>query len=106
MEIMELPRLQREVMLLMMREGKGDGLTLEEIQGKFPQATTLPETLSLLMTNDWLMMDGEPPRYRVSLKRKQVNRTSALFGATLDGLESDPPKPKPRASVDLFKRLE
>lgn len=108
-EIMELPRPQRDIMLLMMRDRSPDGMTQDQITAKLPNAADIPGTLEKLNTEAWLTITGDAPNlhYRANLRRKRgANNIGGIWSSVMDHLEETPAPTKPKPRADLFKRLE
>ncbi len=94
LDIMELPRAQQQILLLMLRDQRAalDGVTLQTLTERFPNAQNLPETLAELSKNGWLISLGEPPlsRYKINLRRKRGAALNGIWTGVLDQLAEKP----------------
>jgi hypothetical protein len=88
LDIADLPEDQRRVMFLLMRDPKGSssaGMALDELKKKLSDMETLPDVLSDLTKNGWLIRMGDPPKehYRANLRRKRASKLGASLWASL-----------------------
>lgn len=74
-DISELPDREQKVMFAIMRNplSTTEGILTETIKDQLEAIDQLPDILTMLTKNDWLITSGEPPavRYKVNTKRKR-----------------------------------
>lgn len=109
-EILELPRLQREIMLVLIRDSKGttEGLSASEIAAKCGGTGDLQPALEALLENAYVITaDGNgETHFRANLGRKRSGPKNKLWNSVLEEIEDAPPTSKSKPRIDLFKRLE
>jgi hypothetical protein len=92
LDIAGLPDDQRKVMFGLLRDpvAAADGLTLEALEAKYGDLEDLSGVLDDLTRQSWLIALGEPPRYKVNLRRKRGSKyASNLWSSLSDRLTGD-----------------
>ncbi len=106
LDIMELPRTQKQIMNLLLRDHSASvtGITLEGLRERLPDQDDLPEALEILAHQSWVIVLGEPPnvRYKINLRRKRGGSLSSMWSSVMDHLSTEPIHVKP----GIFKIID
>ncbi|GEM_PF-1522752 len=93
-ELAELPDVQRQVMLFVLRQAHRSGGSVERsaLDQAFTDRQGLADALDVLVRRGWLIARGEPPNvhYSVNFRRKRASRLNVdLWTALSERLADD-----------------
>jgi hypothetical protein len=97
LDIGDLPRPHQRIMFLLLRDQRGalDGMTLETLTTRLENLPELPQALSDLSKNGWLITLGEVPnlRYKINLRRRRGASINGVWTQLIDRMSDQPVKP-------------